>query len=138
MAPPPKKRIFLRTRTCINRSRGWVPFLPETNSQVQVWFFFFKIQNQLSKDLELAGLKINSIARKLHVTPFKREITLHLGLLTNLLICPCLCNPCQEAMSMIHDLVKTKAFSEFPTYECSHMRYKNKHKNKHSEDIHTI
>jgi hypothetical protein len=31
-----------------------------------------------------------------------------------------------------------KAFSKFPTCGCFHMRYKTKHKNKHSEDIHTI
>ncbi len=37
-----------------------------------------------------------------------------------------------------HDLASTKAFSEFPTYGCSHMKYITKHKKKHSEDIHTI
>jgi hypothetical protein len=37
-----------------------------------------------------------------------------------------------------HDPASIKAFSEVPTYGCSHMRYKSIHKNKDSDDIHTI
>jgi hypothetical protein len=40
--------------------------------------------------------------------------------------------------TQLSDPTSIKAFLEFPAYGCPHMRYKTKHKNKHSEDIDTI